>query len=343
MPEKAKRSQWLKYLFGGLLAVLLFIVAFYQPILFAVAQLVGQQVAKSQQFSLRFEVHGSIFSNLYIDDLHIQPLPENRTLPLERVDAGRIGLRYNLFNLLKKDFLNVIELVELKDINIVVRQVAPSQQKGTASARIPAIIPKKIDIQNVNLTVQEENGDFQLRKFALALQQGEQGYLACASLRIPALGTWNQLRAGLRYNQGRLELTDFALEPIVAVNRLQVDLSGSEQGRFQLALAGRCLCSCGCPKNGGNETFTTFIRGRHRCWCPCCCGTNWIRWRALWAGRFLACCCLSMDSCAKSRSIVIRPTSPSPRRLRESSLQTLPRACEVSFLVPACIRCCRSF
>ena len=244
MPEKAKRIEWLKYLLGGLLTILVLIVAFYQPILFGVAQVVAQQIAKSQEFSLRFKIHGSIFSNLYIEDLHIQPLPENRTLPLERVDAARIAVRYHLFSLLKKDFLNVVELVELKDISIVIRQVAPSQQQGpAASLRMPAIIPKKIDIQNVNLIVRGENGDLEVRKFALGFQQGEEGYLACESLRIPALGTWNQLRAGLRYNQGQLALTDFALEPIVAVNRLQVDLSGSEQGMFRLALDGKALDS----------------------------------------------------------------------------------------------------
>src|SRR5260370_5043974 len=181
MPDKAKRVQWLKYLFGGLLAVLILIIAFYQPILFAVAQLVGQQIAKSQQFSLRFEIHGSIFSNLYIEDLHLQPLPENRTLPLERVDAERIAVRYNLFSLLKKDFLNVVELVELKDISIVVRQVAPSQQQGPASLRMPAIIQRKIASQTCSLIVRAENGDLELRILTLGWQQGEDRHLACES------------------------------------------------------------------------------------------------------------------------------------------------------------------
>ena len=246
MPEKVKRRRWPKYLLAGLLAVLVLTVALYQPIFFAVAQVVAQQIAKSQELSLRFKIHGSIFSDLYIEDLHLRPLPENTTLPLENIDAQRVALRYNLFSLLKKDFLNLVELVELKDISIVVRQVPPSQvppsqQKSPTGLRMPAIIPNKIDIQNFNLTVRGENGDLELRKFALALQQGEEGYLACESLRIPALGTWDQLRAGLRYNQGQLELSDFALEPIVAVNRLQVDLSGSEQGRFRLALDAKAL------------------------------------------------------------------------------------------------------
>ena len=91
MPEKAKRIHWLKYLFGGLLAILVLIVAFYQPILFGIAQVVAQQIAKSQELSLRFKIHGSIFSDLYIEDLHLQPLPENTKPPLERVDAERIA------------------------------------------------------------------------------------------------------------------------------------------------------------------------------------------------------------------------------------------------------------
>ena len=65
MPEKAKRLQWLKYLFRGLLVLFLLFVVFYQPILFGVTQLAAQQLAKSQEFSLQFKIHGSIFSNLY--------------------------------------------------------------------------------------------------------------------------------------------------------------------------------------------------------------------------------------------------------------------------------------
>ena len=243
MPEKAKRIHWLRYLFGGLFAFLVLIVAFYQPILFGIAQLVAQQIAKSQELSLRFKVHGSIFSDLYIEDLHLRPLPENTKPPLERVDAERIAVRYNLFNLLKKDYLNVVELVELKSISVVVPQGPLPQQQSPDSLRMPAIIPKKIDIQDVNLIVRQETGDLEVRKLALAFQQGEEGYLACESLHLPAVGEWNQLRAGLRFNQGRLELTDLALEPILTLNRLEIDLSGSEEGIFHLTLDGKALQS----------------------------------------------------------------------------------------------------
>ncbi len=46
MPEKTKRLHWLKYLFRGLLVLLVLIVVFYQQIFFGVTQLVAQQIGQ---------------------------------------------------------------------------------------------------------------------------------------------------------------------------------------------------------------------------------------------------------------------------------------------------------
>jgi autotransporter translocation and assembly factor TamB len=246
MPEKPKRLQWLKYLFGGLLVLLLIVVVFYQQIVFGVVQLVAQEVAKSQAVSLQFKIHGSIFSSLFIEDLHLQPLPENTRLPLEQVDAKRIAVRYNLLSLLKKDFLNVVELVELKNVDVIVRpssEPPPPPQKNPNGLRIPVLLPKKIDIQDVSLIVRNRDGDLEVNKFALEFQQGAEGNLGCETLHIPGVGTWNQVRAGLSYNQSKLALTDLALEPVLEVRQLQIDLSGSEQGKYRVTLDAKALGS----------------------------------------------------------------------------------------------------
>jgi autotransporter translocation and assembly factor TamB len=246
MPEKPKRLQWLRYLFGGLLVLLLIVVVFYQQIVFGVVQLAAQEVAKSQAISLQFKIHGSIFSSLFIEDLRLQPLPENTKLPLEQVDAKRIAVRYNLFSLLKKDFLNVVELVELKNVDVIVRpssEPPPPPAKNPNGLRIPVILPKKIDIQDVSLIVRNRDGDLEVNKFALEFQQGAEGTLGCQALHIPGVGTWNQVRAGLSYNQSKLALTDLALEPILDVRQLQVDLSGSEQGKYRVTLDAKALGS----------------------------------------------------------------------------------------------------
>jgi autotransporter translocation and assembly factor TamB len=246
MPEKAKRFQWLKNLIPGLLVLFLLALVFYQQIFFGVAQLVAQQIAKSQAISLQFKIHGSIFTDLYLEDLHLEPLPENKVLPLERVDAKWIALRYNLFSLLKKDFLNVIELAELRNVEVIIRpssEPAPPPKPNFGGLRIPVVLPKKIDAQDVSLIVRNKDGDLEVKKFGLQFQQGTEGNLACESLRLPPVGAWTGLRAGLNYNQNKLTLTGLTLDPILDVRQLQIELSGSEQGVYHLTLDAKALGS----------------------------------------------------------------------------------------------------
>src|SRR4029077_20613447 len=147
------------------LALLVLLVVFYQQIFFGIAQLVAAELAKSQAFSLQFKIHGSIISSLYLEELHLRPLPGNKILPLERVDAKWIAVRYNLFNLLKKDLLNVVELVESKNVDIVVRSTPPQPpQKTPKGLRPPVILPQKIDIQDFNLIVRNPAGDLEINK-----------------------------------------------------------------------------------------------------------------------------------------------------------------------------------
>src|SRR5207249_6045474 len=139
-------------------------------------------------------------------------------------------LRYSLLSLFKKDFLNLLELVELKDVDAIVRpstEPPPPPQKNPNGLRMPVVLPKKIDIQNVNLTVRSKDGDLEVKKFALEFQQGSQGYLGCETLRIPSVGAWKQVHANLSYNRNKLAVTDLALEPLLNVRNLQIDLSGS--------------------------------------------------------------------------------------------------------------------
>src|ERR1700730_12755438 len=244
MPEKKKQTRKVKVVLGSLLGLFVLLIVFYQPILFGLVRIVAGQVAKSQAIDLDFEIHGSLFTDLFIEKLHLQPRPENKTLPLERVDAQRLGARYNLLNLFRKKYLDVVDLLELKNIDIIVRPAPPApQQKPAAPLRLPVVLPKQIDAQNINCTVKNEGGDLQLKNFELQFQQGQTGYLACETVRIPSLAVWNQLRAKLSYTRNELVVSDFALNPLLVINRLGLDLSGSEQGTFRLNLDAKALGS----------------------------------------------------------------------------------------------------
>ncbi|HEV3210485.1 MAG TPA: translocation/assembly module TamB domain-containing protein [Chthoniobacterales bacterium] len=245
MSGKKKRPSRIRVVLICLLGIFVILLAFYQPILFGLVRIVAGQVAKSQAIDLDFEIHGSLFSDLFIEKLHLQPRPENNSLPLERLDAQRIGARYNVFNLLRKRYLDVVDILELKNIDVVVRHAPspppPPPQKPAGPLRLPVVLPKRIDVRNINLTVKNDAGDLQLKNFDLQFHQGETGYLACDTLRIPGIAVWNQLRAGLSYTQKELVLSDLALAPLLAVNRLYLDLSRSEQGTFRLGLDAKAL------------------------------------------------------------------------------------------------------
>jgi autotransporter translocation and assembly factor TamB len=244
MPEKKKQPRKARIVLGCLLALFAILVLFYQPIVFGLVRFVAGQVARSQAIDLTFEIHGSLFSDLFIENLHLQPHPENKTLALERLDAQRIGARYDLLSLLRKEYLNVVDLVELKSIDVIVRPVPPApQQKPGGPLQFVVLLPKRIDLRHINLTVKNDVGDLQLKNFDLQFDQGKTGYLACETLQIPGIGTWNQVRAGLNYTENKLVLSDLALAPLLAVNRLQLDLSGSEQGTFRLGMDAKALGS----------------------------------------------------------------------------------------------------
>ena len=244
MPDKNKQPRKARVILVSLLGVFAILVVFYQPIVFGLVHFAAGQVARSQAIDLAFEIHGSLFSDLFIENLHLQPHPENKALPLERLDAQRIGARYNLFNLLRKDFLNVVDLVELKNIDVIVRPApsAPPQKPGGA-VRFVVVLPKRIDLRNINLIVKNDTGDLRLKNFDLQFDQGTAGYLACETLQIPGIGTWNQLRARLSYTKNRLALRDLELAPILAIKRLQLDLSASEQGTFRIGVDAKALGS----------------------------------------------------------------------------------------------------
>jgi autotransporter translocation and assembly factor TamB len=244
MPEKKKQSRKMRVVLGSLLGLFVLLVVFYQPILFGLIRIAAGQIAKSQAIDLDFEIHGSLFTDLFIEKLHLQPHPENKTLALERVDAQRIGARYNLLNLLRKRYLNVVDILELKNLDVVVRSTPPNPpQKPAGPLRFPVLLPRQIDLSNISLTVKSDTGDLQLKNFDLQFRQGETGHLACETLRIPGIGVWNQLHAGLSYTQNQLLVSDLALAPLLAVSRLQLDLSGAEQGTFRLGLDATALGS----------------------------------------------------------------------------------------------------
>jgi autotransporter translocation and assembly factor TamB len=244
MSPKRKRLRWLRYLFGGLTIAVLLLIVFYQPILFGLTEFVVQQVARSQKFTIQFKIHGSIFSNLLIQDLHLQPLPSNHTLPIERLDIRRLAARYSLLSLVQQKPSEVVRLLELKDVNLVIRPTPPSpapppQPAQAGPLRVLPIIPQRIDFSNINVRVRRDQGDYVIENFGINLTANRPGSLTCSELALPPVANWRDLKAGLAIQENVLHLTGLSLPPFIAIDQLAVDASHLSTGKLMGSISGK--------------------------------------------------------------------------------------------------------
>jgi autotransporter translocation and assembly factor TamB len=240
MPDRPKRLPIFRYIFGGLAVVALLVVLFYQPIVFGLAQLAAQQFAKSQKLSLSFMIHGSIFTDLFLEDVHLSASPENQTFPIEKLDAKVIGARYNLWSFLQKDYRQIVDLVRLKNVDLVLRSGGPPppQQKPSGPLRIPPIIPRQIEIENVNVRVKGKPEDILVQGSSLNFGQDQTGTLSVSRLSLPPLGDWTDVRAQISERQGVINLRGLRLPPLLVVDNLGVDLSQLDNSTVGAALQG---------------------------------------------------------------------------------------------------------
>jgi autotransporter translocation and assembly factor TamB len=245
MPGKPKRKPVLRYVVGALGILILAAIILYQPIIFGLAQFFAQGFAQSQKLDLRFRIRGSIFTDLFLEDVHLSALPENQSFPVEKLDAGIVGAKYRIWNFFKKDFREIIDLIQLKDVDVVLRPGTPTspppQEKPAGPLRIPPIIPKRIDIQNVNVRIHQKPDDLVVQGFNLDFGQDRQGKLTLSQLEVPPLGKWSNLQAQLAEQQGVISLRGLQLAPLLAIDDLGLNLSRLNESDLGIALRGNLL------------------------------------------------------------------------------------------------------
>jgi autotransporter translocation and assembly factor TamB len=241
MAAHPNRIRWLRYLLSGTVLGLLLTVIFYQPIFFGLAHFVAQLVANSQNLSIEFKVHGSIFTDLTLEDVEVRPKPGNTVFPIEQLAVKRIAANYNLGRIFQNRIADIVDVVLVRDVQLVIRPVPPKPRKPLRPVRFPLVLPYKTDIQNFNFTLRLPAGSLDIRDTGLQFRRGETGVLSCAHLAIPNLGSWDNLRAFISESNNTLRVTNLQLLPYFSINELLADLSQSAKGAGAINLDGTLL------------------------------------------------------------------------------------------------------
>ncbi|MBV9877179.1 MAG: translocation/assembly module TamB domain-containing protein, partial [Verrucomicrobia bacterium] len=241
MAAHPNRTRWLRYLLSGTVLGLLLTVIFYQPIFFGLAHFIAQQVANSQNLTIEFKIHGSIFTNLTLEDIEVRPKPGNTVFPIEQLVVKRIAAHYNLGRIFQNRIADIVDVVLVRDVELVIRPVSPKTRKPPQLVRFPLVLPYKTDIQNFNFTLRLPTGNLDIRNTGLSFRRKETGVLSCAHLNIPNFGSWDNLRAFISESNNTLRITDLQLLPYVSINELRADLSQSAKGAGAINLDGTLL------------------------------------------------------------------------------------------------------
>src|ERR1700757_67273 len=240
MAAHPNRIRWLRYLLSGTVLGLLLMVIFYQPIVFGLAHFIAQQVANSQNLQIQFKIHGSIFTDLTLEDVEVRPKPGNTIFPIEQLVIKRIAAHYNPGRIFQNRIADIVDVVLVRDVRLVIRPV-PKPRKPPRPVRFPLVLPYKTDIQNFNFTLRLPTGSLEIRDTGLQFRRGETGVLSCAHLAIPYLGSWNNLRVFISESNNTLRITDLQLLPYFSINELRADLSQSAKGAGAINLDGTLL------------------------------------------------------------------------------------------------------
>src|SRR5258708_9854701 len=147
MVSHPNRARWLRYLLSGTVVGLLLTVIFYQPIFFGLAHFIAQQVANSQNLQIQFKIHGSIFTDLTLEDVEIRPNTRNNVFPIEQLTVKRIAAHYNPGRIFQNRAADIVDPILATPVQLFTLPV-PTKKRPPRQFRFPLLLPYNTAIQN---------------------------------------------------------------------------------------------------------------------------------------------------------------------------------------------------
>ena len=271
--KPAKRWAWWKKGLAGIGILFALLALFYQPILFGLAKFAAHKVGPSQGLQIDFDIHGTIFTGLAIENLRIVP---TRPGVVEKCDVGLLEAHYSLLTLarggLSSDF---IRSVTLHDVDAVIdpSKSPPSPPKKKQPFQLPPLpLPQRLSLRNINFqliaaskevaqaqgaaaaqssavpapaapavagaTSAVVSGGLLVSKLNLDLDPDRPGEFEAAELRIPGGPDLRGLAARTSYKDRDLQITGLDLAPEIRLRTIEFDASKLNRQLLKIALVG---------------------------------------------------------------------------------------------------------
>ncbi len=234
------------------------LVLFYRPIIFTAVKIVAPKLAAKEHLKVDFDIGGSIFTNLHIDNLHVTPTAPG---PIEKANVGHLELHYSLLTFARHGLNSAfIESATLHDADIIYdpSKSPPSPPKKKEPFSLPPLpLPGRLSLRNVNFLMRPDTPEgahatgqnaaassvvpapaspavaaatesaasqgLLVSGLTLELDPDHAGELRLGELRIPGGPDLTNVSAATSYRDRDLRLTDVNLAPEIHLRLLEIN------------------------------------------------------------------------------------------------------------------------
>lgn len=223
---------------AGFVALALLVV-FHRPLILWVLNHFGPDIASKAGITLKWQVEGSLWS-----DLSISAVNASADDPGLKLTLGNLALAYDLAPAWQGDYFSVAKGITLHDIDATIdlRHPKPAAAKAPAKPSDPnqtldllrKVKLPAIDLRNINATVLLPDATVTVTDLDLDWPAGHQGTLHVGSIEHPALAKYplRNVTAQLALDGTTIRIDSLKLPPEIEVGHLHADLSKFDQNEI---------------------------------------------------------------------------------------------------------------
>ncbi len=239
-PPKApvRKRRWLRIVGISFLVFIVVLALFHRPLFFEGTRYFVLRAAKQQNLDLDYQMSGSIFTTLTIENLKAKPTEQG---PIQRLEVGSLNLQYSLVDLIRKGLPAFLKMLEVRDVYVELtpgEPLPPDKEEEPQQFKFPALFPDTLNLENVNVFIHAPTGNTEVEGAYFSLLPDRPGILKIQTLDIPGVRRWTNIAAETTFRERNLRLTRLVIGPEIALTEFNLDASRLDENELRVGLDG---------------------------------------------------------------------------------------------------------